>query len=280
MWTLNDLRQNFNDWSRQTRNRKAGSGEFLESYISFMYDSLINRHAKNISVRRNAKIKDTRGNSYDIDVYFEFDIANIKHRVAVECKDHKRPVTRDQVIAFCGKLNEMPSTIGVFVSLSGFQSGAAKYLEDHGIHHISENELPSFGKLVVDKYISPLLPDATAVGEPFWTIMEARDGNTTGSWMLAPWSAELREQIPEGEGRTIPLFWLHGDAEKYGNDVFKERESWCVRGLEQATLRVFIGLARLQGMTFMTFRGRQHDGHTLFEIERFSPDDLQEIALR
>jgi hypothetical protein len=51
-------------------------------------------------------------------------------RSAIECKATRRPVERDDAISFAGKIHDLSSTIGIFISQSGFQPAAKKYLED------------------------------------------------------------------------------------------------------------------------------------------------------
>lgn len=276
MWNMGKLRRDYEEWIRRTRGRPAQPGEYLEAYVTYMYESLLIRHVRNIEVKKRAKIPDSRGNLYEIDVFFEFEIAGIKHRVAIECKEHKRTVSRDDVIAFCGKIRDMPSTIGVFVSASGFQSGALKYLDDHGVRHMTNDELPHFGQLVADRFIAPALPDESAVGQPFWTVMEAKGGKVTGSWSLIPWTPEMASQYPEGRNKTVPLFWSRREAERYSSAVFDDADSWCVRGLEQPTLRVIIGMAKLSGLSFALLTSVEVDGRQQFMCSACSPEELEE----
>ena len=91
----------------------SNRGDLFESYIQFIYQTLLGAQGKNISVSRGATVYDNRGNRYNIDVFYEFDVAGVHHRVAIECKDTRRPVERDDAIAFVGKISDFPSTIGV-----------------------------------------------------------------------------------------------------------------------------------------------------------------------
>ncbi|MGO4651152.1 restriction endonuclease [Arthrobacter sp. 2RAF22] len=276
MWNVAKLKRDFYEWYRRENGKSAGPGDFLESYVSYVYDSLLSRHARNITVTKQAQVPDNFGNLYNIDVFFEYEIAGNKHRVAIECKDHKRPVGRDDVIAFCGKVRDMPSTIGLFISASGFQSGALKYLDDHGVRHMTLDELPHFGQAVANRFLAPMLPDESASGQPFWTVMEAKNGKVTGSWLLLPWTPELANQFPDGEGKTVPLFWSRPEAERYQALWFKDGEASCVRGLEQPTLKVMIGLAKLNGLSFVVLRGIELHGRQQFICESWEPAALED----
>ncbi|MDI6023900.1 restriction endonuclease [Leucobacter sp. UT-8R-CII-1-4] len=277
MWSMESLRQSFNEWHKREKGKPAAPGDFLESYVAYKYDSLLARHARNIVVTKQAKIPDIFGNIYDIDVFFEYEVAGIKHRVAIECKDHKRPVNRDDVLAFCGKIKDMPSTIGVFVSASGFQSGAQKYLDDHGVKHIGPDEFFNFGRIVADRFLAPLLPEESAIAQPFWVIMEKRNDRLTGSWAsippaLAGWEAKTKRQ-------TIPLFMSRRDAKEFWASVYAGADSWCIRGLEQPSLRVFIGVAKASDLTFAVFKSLGPAEQPQFEVEPYSPQELEEEFL-
>ena len=120
----------------------SNRGDLFESYVQFIYQTLLSAQGKNISVSRGATVYDNRGNRYNIDVFYEFDVVGVHHRVAIECKDTRRPVERDDAIAFVGKINDFPSTVGILISRSGFQPAAEKYLHDHGVLHYSGDDLP------------------------------------------------------------------------------------------------------------------------------------------
>ncbi|USX56333.1 restriction endonuclease [Lentzea sp. HUAS12] len=217
-------------------------GDIFEEYVQFVYQTLLGAQGRNISVSRRAMVTDTRGNTYNIDVFYEFDIAGVHHRVAIECKDTKRPVERDDTIAFIGKIRDLPSTIGVFISNGGFQPAAKKYLEDHGVLHYDGDELPHFNA-VLGEMISPMvLPSESAIGQPFWSLMEMKDGAGTGVWLGVP--------DPDDQSRAFPLFYSKPLATLYMQLAYPESDSVCVRGIEQSTLRFLIMWAHDDGSRF------------------------------
>lgn len=228
----------------------VNSGETFESYVQFIYQTLLDAQGKNISVSRRATVFDNRGNSYNIDVFYEFDAAGVHHRVAIECKDTRRPVERDDAIAFAGKIRDLPSTIGIFISKSGFQSAAKKYLQDHGIVHYSGGDLPHLGS-VISSMISPI---ATAVGQPFWTLMQHKEGQTTGVWCLISepddWNQGNAPSRRRGNSGVFPLFFSRPHAELFHKLYYDESSSVCVRGIEQPALRFLLLMANNEGRLF------------------------------
>ncbi|GIG67716.1 restriction endonuclease [Phytomonospora endophytica] len=243
----------------------TGPGELFEDYVRFIYQMLLEAQGKNIVVTRRAPVTDNRGNTYNIDVFYEFIVAGVQHRVAIECKDTQRPVERDDVIAFAGKLLDMPSTIGVFISRNGFQQGARKYLEDHGILYYSDTDLPSFADSLAAKVKAVALPGKDAVGQPFWGLMEIADGAITGSWWL----------MPDGSG-AMPLFFSRPHAEQFWQHALSSAGNVCIRGIEQSTLWLLITCARDEERAFMTVRPFEQNGKLLFRAEQWTAAELGE----
>ena len=234
----------------------ANSGESFESYIQFVYQTLLEAQGKNISVSRRAAVYDNRGNSYNIDIFYEFDVAGLHHRVAIECKDTRRPVERDDAIAFAGKIRDLPSTIGIFISQSGFQPAAKKYLEDHGIVHYSGGDLPHLGS-VIASMISPIaLPSESATGQPFWTLMEQKEGQTTGVWCLIPElagqenSPARRRKQKVNQPGAFPLFYSKPHAQWFHDAFYGGSSEVCVRGVEQPMLRFLVLMANEENRLF------------------------------
>ena len=70
---------------------------------------------------------------YQIDIYAEFEVLGVSIKVLVECKRHKNDIKRDVVQLLYDKLRATGTHKGMIFSTSGFQSGAYKFAEEHGI---------------------------------------------------------------------------------------------------------------------------------------------------
>ena len=70
---------------------------------------------------------------YEIDVVAGFLALGVRMRVLIECKHHRRPVSRDVVALLVHKVQSSGSQKGVVVSTSGFQSGALEVADKHGV---------------------------------------------------------------------------------------------------------------------------------------------------
>ena len=86
-----------------------------------------------LCLRHRQKIEGHGGN-YEIDVVVEFSLfGGAVIKVIVECKRHRRPVERDDVMAFAMKIQTTASHKGMMFSTSGFQRGAIKFANSQGI---------------------------------------------------------------------------------------------------------------------------------------------------
>ena len=121
-----------------------------EIYQAFLdYDS--NSYGfKKIDVQHDVTLNGKFGNTHQIDVYWEFELAETTYRTIVEVKDWDSPVKQEQMHSFKAVLDDIPGcTKGIFVSRSGFQEGARIFANAHGINlvQISKDEDSTFLRL-------------------------------------------------------------------------------------------------------------------------------------
>ena len=78
------------------------------------------------------------GGDYQIDVYGELDIlGGAAIKLLVECKRTRRPVEREEMLAFAMKLQDTSSHKGMMFSTAGYQSGAIQFAASRGIAAIT-----------------------------------------------------------------------------------------------------------------------------------------------
>ena len=105
-----------------------------ELFVRDIQQALLRTQAlETIRVEHNIKLKGVSGQEHQIDVYWEYRIAGVTHRVALECKFHKVRVDVGIVRDFWGVLDDIPGLRGVIVSPVGFTSGAKTYASSKGI---------------------------------------------------------------------------------------------------------------------------------------------------
>lgn len=106
----------------------------FELFTRHIYQKLVNNDVlKPTLVQHNVKLKGKSGCEHQIDVYWEYEIAGNKHRVAIECKNYNSQVEVSNVRDFKGVLDDLNNVNGIMVSAQGYQSGAKKYAEEYGI---------------------------------------------------------------------------------------------------------------------------------------------------
>jgi hypothetical protein len=162
-----------------------------------------------------------------MDVYYEFEHLNLTYRVAIECKDWKKPIPAEEVRCFSTKVANLNNITRVKISISGYQSGAVDYAKRHGIILMEKKDLPTFNQILAGKIQKVFLPNEKAIGEPFWTLMEINGGEITGSYYSLP------------NVNMIPFLLSKRTAESLLSRL-SDKERWCVRGISQRQLRALM----------------------------------------
>lgn len=118
------------------------TGKEFEIITQKIYQALIdcdyqNESFRKINVQHNVVLQGKSGNAHQIDVYWEFELAGLKYKTIIEVKDWKKPVEQTLLHSFKAVIDDIPGTVkGIFVSRSGFQSGAKVYADANGINLI------------------------------------------------------------------------------------------------------------------------------------------------
>lgn len=207
-------------------------GASLEKDVQRVYSFLLNMRDEGVVVGNPVFMTGKSGEQHEIDVYYEFSRAGIRHRVAIECKDWATPVSKGQIQEFESKLRDIGNITGVVVSRNGYQSGADGFAKYHDILPLRFDDLPSFNALLAARLKTVALPDENYVGEPFWIIMEIRDGKVTGS--------HYATTSPESEKQLIPLTYSRAHIERLFREAALDPKQWAIRGLPRFALRAFL----------------------------------------
>ncbi|MBS1949865.1 MAG: hypothetical protein OJF59_002503 [Cytophagales bacterium] len=105
-----------------------------EKFVQDVYQSIVDAQGyANITVQHNVKLKGRSNQEHQIDIYWEFELAGVKNRVAIECKNYSTEVPIGKVRDFYGVLTDIGNINGVMVSTVGFQSGAKEFASHYGI---------------------------------------------------------------------------------------------------------------------------------------------------
>jgi hypothetical protein len=87
-----------------------------------------------VQVKHNVKIMGTSGLAHQIDVYWEYNVAGVLHKVAIECKNYNKSVSIGHVRDFYGVLSDLKGVNGIMVTTMGYQNGAKEFASTYGIN--------------------------------------------------------------------------------------------------------------------------------------------------
>ena len=120
-----------------------------EQFTQEVYRQLSKYHHLNIkTVQHNIKLKGRSGCEHQIDVYWEYEKDGVIHRVAIECKNYSKRVSKELVCAFQGVLSDLEDIEGIMVTKKGYQKGAKTYAKQYGIS-LTELRSPKVGETVI-----------------------------------------------------------------------------------------------------------------------------------
>jgi len=102
--------------------RKGKGAEILLKIIQETFKDSVTTQ-----IHHDYKIANVDGSKRQIDILIEGRINDFEVVIAIECKDHKRPVPAEKIEAFKGKCDRLPRiNKKIFVSTSGYQKDAIK----------------------------------------------------------------------------------------------------------------------------------------------------------
>ena len=120
-----------------------------EKITQEIYQELVNADVlKTTDVQHNIKLKGRSGQEHQIDVYWEYEIAGTKQKVAIECKNYNKTVGIGKVRDFYGVLYDLNNVAGIMVTKIGYQKGAKEYASEYGIS-LKELRAPNPGEAII-----------------------------------------------------------------------------------------------------------------------------------
>lgn len=106
-------------------------------YELFVQEVLNRLHAvegtKQVKIEHDVVLTGISGATHQLDLYWQFNLAGIRYRVAVECKGYASRVSKEKIAAFKGVLDDLGGISGIYACRNGYQKGAKQYAESYGI---------------------------------------------------------------------------------------------------------------------------------------------------
>ena len=127
-----------------------------ELFTREIYQQLVDADTiKATKVQHNVKLEGKSGQKHQIDVYWEYEIAGVIHKVAIECKNYSKPIAIGKVRDFYGVLSDLNNVAGIMVTKAGFQEGAKKFAKQYGIS-LKELRNPTREECIIGEFITTI----------------------------------------------------------------------------------------------------------------------------
>ena len=190
----------------------AKNGTEFELLVKAIYNEILAYDGyETISVKHDEKIIGRSGQTHQIDVFWEFMVAGVLHKVAVECKEYKSTVSVGKIRDFYGALEDIGNVNGIFVTTKGYQSGAIKYAEYKNISLKTVTE-PSHEDIIAHKGINTVNLNINVRCISNTTMTPCLDID----WLLENTSIEEGQDLSFDASNDEVLI-IHGNGEMLGS---------------------------------------------------------------
>lgn len=120
-----------------------------EKFTQEIYQGLMNpKGVQTVDVKHNVKLKGLSGQQHQVDVYWEYQIDGVAHKVIIECKNYNTPIPIGKVRDFYGLLADLTNVSGIMVTKMGYQAGAKAYASYYGIN-LKELRTPTLEEAII-----------------------------------------------------------------------------------------------------------------------------------
>lgn len=103
----------------------VSKGNELEDIIQYLYQKILEAEGlTNVKVQKKVTLTTDAGYTSEFDIYWEFEVAGLIHKVAIECKNYSSCVGKGDVHEFANKLDGFKDIRGIMVTKIGYQKGA------------------------------------------------------------------------------------------------------------------------------------------------------------
>lgn len=210
------------------------TGINFEKLTQSLYQQLVDYDMgeyQKIEVKQNVKIKGKSGVEHQIDVYWEYKLAGVLYKTIIEVKDWKSKVKKEHIMGFYSKLDDIPGCpSGIFVSKTGFQSGAISYAKVHGIKLVVINETDTINHIEIKYQInSPHVENFTVIMDKEWLEKEFGDESVAQTVSLNRFVGDA--VLVDDIGNTMPLLHYLNLAQKPYLNTLESKEKKRIKYL-------------------------------------------------
>lgn len=104
-------------------------GNTYEAFVESVYKAILEAERRqgksaSVTIERNKTIISKSGTPAEIDIYWEYQLAGITHKVAIECKNYNKNIDIPRVRDFARKIEHISGLKGLMVTRKGFSENA------------------------------------------------------------------------------------------------------------------------------------------------------------
>ncbi len=111
----------------------AGENTEYEKFVRSIVETLLRAQGlETVKVEHDVQVQGL-ARSHQIDVYWEYRLGGVTHRVIINCKRYAGTVEVTDVNTLAGVLMDLPRVQGIIVTTVGFQKGAIDVAKTHNI---------------------------------------------------------------------------------------------------------------------------------------------------
>lgn len=199
--------------------------------------------------------------THQVDVYWEYRLGGVHHRVIINCKLYQSTVQVNDVLVMKGVLADFPSAVGLIVTTVGFQKGAVDFARTHavGLKVIRPPTAEDYGDKLRGIRLQflprPIIPTAFATGfDRPWLAAHCSEADAA-RWLgtLAVSGNEVVEDRAGGRTATLDQLFREAviaDRARTGPMVPGDHRNHTYRFADAYLHHAPLGVARLTELAF------------------------------
>lgn len=253
-----------------------------EKFVRDIMEALLRGQGlQTVAVQHNVQVAGT-SRTHQVDVYWEYRLGGVLHRVIINCKRYNSTVAVTDVLTLSGVLHDMPGVRGLIVTTIGFQKGAVEYAKTHqiGLKVVRPPKDDDWEGRLREVHLDLQIREPELIGcdvqlDREWLLanMTGEPDSFTGGVTVAAATTVVRD-LETGTIADMNALWHRAlaenppDAEGNGRGVLQ----WTAAHLEQP------GKPALR-LKSMTFRWKVSGPHAERLVMRSDPDAIVHDAI-
>ncbi|MGA3360172.1 MAG: restriction endonuclease [Halobacteriota archaeon] len=180
-----------------------------EDDLQKVYESMLKQKLVDAKVEKRVNLIDSEGGSHEIDLYWKFTLGSVQHQVAVQARNYASKIKKGDLIEFHKILELLPGQpVGLFITRTGYQSGALEYADKHGITLLTFRKPSDYGpeKKPVPDVIATLTVTETQYNCSVTLHLDLDSINKEKQRPITEEDLELAKSLVEGNKNNLDFY--------------------------------------------------------------------------